>query len=72
MSCSRRPAGPLTPPVPEGTIRQLVEPLAGLICAADCPRDMLHRVLDALRQEVGVLNGLAREHAAVLPETFLG
>jgi hypothetical protein len=72
MSCSQRFAGPPPSTDPEDTIRGLVETLAEFICAADRPHETLRQVTDDLRDEVGALNDLAREHVATLPDNHIG
>jgi len=45
-------------------LEQVIEPLAGYICAADHPRAALSLALSALRHQVEQMNRVARTHVA--------
>jgi hypothetical protein len=59
-------------PLIRETIKQLVVPLAGLICATDDPQAMLTQVSDAFRNEVRELNDLASACLNTFPGHYLG
>jgi hypothetical protein len=45
-------------------LENVIEPLAGYICAADHPRAALSLALSALRHQVEQMNKVARTHVA--------
>lgn len=49
-------------------LRQVIEPLAGYICASDRPRRALSLVFAALSDEVAQVNRTARTHVLRLLE----
>ena len=72
MDQSRSQNGHEVGPLIRETIKQLVAPLAGVICATDDPQAMLAQVSDALRNEVRELNDLASRCLNTFPGHYLG
>jgi hypothetical protein len=52
------------PHFPAGDLKQVIEPLASYICAADRPRAVLNLVFSALFHEVAQVSREARAHVA--------
>ena len=50
--------------VTQSDLRQVIEPLAGYICAAERPRAALNQAVSALFREVEQMNRVARAHVA--------